>query len=241
MPQISLFRCDLIWGCYTMFNEFFSPSTSIASLVPVVEAPAPVESTGLPSSTSVNQDAPSPNGCEDGFLNGILHEEVYVCQPNGFVDPDNPNRVYRLKKAQYGLKQAPRAWYNLLSSFLPSQGFSKGTVNLTLFIRKEGKDILVSKYALESLKKYGMESCDLVDTPIVEKSKLDEDLKGKAVDPTHYRGMVGTLMYLTSSRPGLVYVVCVCARYQARPTEKDSAIALKAFADDDTRRILLLH
>ncbi|GJR56412.1 hypothetical protein Tco_1406933 [Tanacetum coccineum] len=82
-----------------------------------------------------------------------------------------------------------------------------------------------------------MESCDPVDTPMVEKSKLDEDPQGKAVDPTHYLGMVGTLMYLTSSRPDLVYAVCMCARYQARSTKKnlhaDSAIALIAFADAD--------
>ncbi|GKD53867.1 hypothetical protein Tco_1287254, partial [Tanacetum coccineum] len=77
-----------------------------------------------------------------------------------------------------------------------------------------------SKYALESLKKYGMESSDPVDTPMVEKSKLDEDTQGKAVDPTHYRGMVGTLMYLTASRPDLTFVVCMCARYQTKPTEK---------------------
>ncbi|GKD51311.1 hypothetical protein Tco_1280287 [Tanacetum coccineum] len=65
-----------------------------------------------------------------------------------------------------------------------------------------------------------MESSDPVDTPIVEKSKLDEDIQGKAVDPTHYRGMVGTLIYLTASRPDLTFAVCMCARYQAKPTEK---------------------
>ncbi|GKB13969.1 hypothetical protein Tco_0847892 [Tanacetum coccineum] len=79
-----------------------------------------------------------------------------------------------------------------------------------------------SKYALESLKKYGMESCDPVDTPMVEKSKLDEDLQGKAFDPTHYRGMVSTLMYLIASRSDLTF---------AYP--KDSSIALIAFADAD--------
>ncbi|GJW21326.1 hypothetical protein Tco_0031948, partial [Tanacetum coccineum] len=63
-------------------------------------------------------------------------------------------------------------------------------------------------------------SSDPVDTPLVEKSKLDEDPQGKAVDPTHYRGMVGTLMYLTASKPDLTFVVCMCARYQAKPTEK---------------------
>ncbi|GJS82181.1 hypothetical protein Tco_0748722 [Tanacetum coccineum] len=102
-----------------------------------------------------------------------------------------------------------------------------------------------------------METCDPVDTPMVEKSKLDEDPQGKAVDPTRYRGMIGTLMYLTSSRPDLVFVVCMCARYQAKPTKKhlhavkrifrylrgtinmglwyskDSCIALTAFADAD--------
>ncbi|GJZ84831.1 retrovirus-related pol polyprotein from transposon TNT 1-94 [Tanacetum coccineum] len=147
--------------------------------------------------------------------------------------------------------------------------FSKGTVDPTLFIRRQGKDILLisqsprgiflnqSKYALESLKKYGMESSDPVDTPMVEKSKLDEDPQGKAVDPTHYHGMVGTLMYLTASRPDLTFVVCMCAWYQAKPTKKhlhavkrifkylrgtvnrglwypkDSSIALTAYADAD--------
>ncbi|GJW51924.1 hypothetical protein Tco_0093275 [Tanacetum coccineum] len=65
-----------------------------------------------------------------------------------------------------------------------------------------------------------MKSCDPMDTPMVEKSKLDEDTQGKAFDPTHYREMVGTFMYLTASRPDLTFVVCMCARYQAKPTEK---------------------
>ncbi|GJV12812.1 retrovirus-related pol polyprotein from transposon TNT 1-94 [Tanacetum coccineum] len=213
----------------------------------------------------------------------------------------------------YGLKQAPRAWYDMLSSFLISNDFSKGSVDPTMFIRREGNDLILvqiyvddiifaastpelcdlfakimcskfkmsmmgkisfflglqisqsprgifinqSKYALESLKKYGYESCDPVDTPMVEKSKLDEDKEGKAVDPSHYRGMIGTLLYLTASRPDLQFAICMCARYQARPTEKhlnavkrifrylkgtvhrglwypkDSSFALTAFADAD--------
>ncbi|GJS17734.1 retrovirus-related pol polyprotein from transposon TNT 1-94 [Tanacetum coccineum] len=99
-----------------------------------------------------------------------------------------------------------------LNDILREEEFSKGTVDPTLFIRRQGKDILLSKYALESLKKYGMESSDLVDTSMVEKSKLDEDPQGKAVDLTHYRGMVGTLMYLTTSRPNLTFGVCMYAR-----------------------------
>ncbi|GKA34353.1 retrovirus-related pol polyprotein from transposon TNT 1-94, partial [Tanacetum coccineum] len=108
------------------------------------------------------------------FLNGNLREEVYVSQLDGFVDPDNPNHVYKLKKPLYGLKQAPCAC-------------PRG-----IFINQ-------SKYALESLKKYEFDSYDLVDTPMVEKFKLDEDKEEKEIDPSHYRGMIGTLLYLTAT------------------------------------------
>ncbi|GJU69158.1 retrovirus-related pol polyprotein from transposon TNT 1-94 [Tanacetum coccineum] len=174
------------------------------------------------------------------FLNGNLREEVYVSQSDGFVDPDNPNHVYKLKKALYGLKQAPRAWYDMLSSFLISQDFSKGSVDLTLFIRREGKELLLvkSKYALKSLKKYGFDSCDPVDTPMVEKSKLDEDKEGKVVDPSHYRGMIGTLLYLTASRPDLQFAICMCARYQARPTKKHLHAVKRIFCTSGSMQFL---
>nr|GEX52745.1 retrovirus-related Pol polyprotein from transposon TNT 1-94 [Tanacetum cinerariifolium] len=113
------------------------------------------------------------------FLNGEPHEEVYVSQPKGFIDQDNPTHVYKLKKALYGLKQAPHAWYDMLSSFLLSQKFSKGAVDPTLFIKKDGKDILMTKYALEILKKNGMDPSDTVNTHMVDRTKLDEDLQGK--------------------------------------------------------------
>ncbi|GJT64739.1 retrovirus-related pol polyprotein from transposon TNT 1-94 [Tanacetum coccineum] len=85
------------------------------------------------------------------FLNGNLWEEVYVSQPDGFVDLDNPNHVYKLKEALYGLKQAPRAWYDMLSSFLISQDFSKGSVDPTLFIRKEGKELLLVQVYVDDI------------------------------------------------------------------------------------------
>ncbi|GKF00859.1 retrovirus-related pol polyprotein from transposon TNT 1-94, partial [Tanacetum coccineum] len=85
------------------------------------------------------------------FLNGILRKEVYVCQPDRFVDPENSNHVYKLKKALYGLKQALCAWYNLLSSFLLSQKFTKGTVDPTLFVRREGKDILLVQIYVDDI------------------------------------------------------------------------------------------
>ncbi|GJZ45898.1 retrovirus-related pol polyprotein from transposon TNT 1-94 [Tanacetum coccineum] len=139
------------------------------------------------------------------FLNGNLREEVYVSHLNGFVDPDNPNHVYKLKKALYGLKQAPRAWYDMLSSFLISQDFSKGSMDPTLFIHKEGKELLLVQVYVDdiifaaSTPKYGFDSCDPVDAPMVEKSKLDEDKEGKAVDSSYYRGMIDTLLYLIAT------------------------------------------
>ncbi|GJR64237.1 retrovirus-related pol polyprotein from transposon TNT 1-94, partial [Tanacetum coccineum] len=247
------------------------------------------------------------------FLNGDLQEEVFVSQPEGFEDQENPTHVYRLKKALYGLKQAPRAWYDTLSKFLLANNFFKGAVDPTLFTRKSGKHILLvqiyvddiifastdhnachifskemnskfqmsmmgqmsfflglqvsqsprgifinqAKYALETLKKYGMDLSDPVDTPMVDRLKLDEDLMGIPVDQTRFRGMVGSLMYLTASRPDLVFAVCMCARYQAKPTKKhfeaikrvfrylkgtinmglwypkDNAMSLTAYADAD--------
>nr|GEZ34974.1 retrovirus-related Pol polyprotein from transposon TNT 1-94 [Tanacetum cinerariifolium] len=154
------------------------------------------------------------------FLHGALKEDVYVYQPEGFIDTDHPSHVYKLKKALYGLKQAPRAWYNELSTFLLQNHFFKGTIDLTLFITRFHDDILVSKYVLEILKKYGMESCDPVGTPMEIKDKLDLDQNGTPVDATIYCSMIGALMYLTSSRPDIVHATCLCARYQAKPTKK---------------------
>nr|GFB18876.1 retrovirus-related Pol polyprotein from transposon TNT 1-94 [Tanacetum cinerariifolium] len=85
------------------------------------------------------------------FLNGNLREELYVSQPDGFVDQNNPNHVYKLKKALYGLKEAPRAWYDMLSSFLISQDFSKGSVDPTLFIRRNGNDLLLVQIYVDDI------------------------------------------------------------------------------------------
>nr|GFB88075.1 ribonuclease H-like domain-containing protein [Tanacetum cinerariifolium] len=139
------------------------------------------------------------------FLHGSLKEDVYVCQPKGFIDVDHPSHVYKLKKALYGLKQAP--------------------VNQSPC----GTFINQSKYVLEILKKYGMESCDPVGTPMEIKDKLDLDQNGTPVDATKYRSMIGALMYLTSSRPDIVHATCLCARYQAKPTEKHLKEAKRIF------------
>nr|GEW37974.1 hypothetical protein [Tanacetum cinerariifolium] len=215
-------------------------------------------------------------GVKTAFLNGPLKEEVYVAQPDGFVDPDHPEKVYRLRKALYGLKQAPRAWYDELSAFLTSKGFTKGTIDPTIFTIRYGEDILLvqiyvddiifgstnhkyskrfeklmhsrfkmslmgeikfflglqiqqspsgifinqAKYTLEILHKHGMDKGQRIGTPIAMKHKLDADLSGNPVDQTDYRSKIGSLMYLTSSRPDIVQAICFCARYQSRPTEK---------------------
>ncbi|GJZ22033.1 retrovirus-related pol polyprotein from transposon TNT 1-94 [Tanacetum coccineum] len=189
------------------------------------------------------------------FLNGELKEEVYVSQPEEFVDQDNPSHVYKLKKALYGLKQAPHAWYDILLSFLISQYFSKGAVDPTLFTRQAGNNLLLvqiyvevivfastntaiprgifinqSKYASEIVKKYGLLSIDSVDTPMVEKNKLDEDLHEKQVDATLYRGMIGSLMYVTSSRPDLIYAGNI---NMGLWYSKDTGMYLTAYADAD--------
>ncbi|GJR04247.1 retrovirus-related pol polyprotein from transposon TNT 1-94 [Tanacetum coccineum] len=188
------------------------------------------------------------------FLNGELKEEVYVSQPEGFIDPDHPTHVYRLKKGFYGLKQAPRAWYNTILRFLLDNKFSKDDIIFTstdlkacntfskemslkfqmsmmeqmssflgLQVSQSPGGIFInrSKYAQEILIKYGMDTSDPVDTPMVDRLKLDEDPLGIPVDQTRFRGTINW---------GLLY-------------PKDTAMALTAYADadhagcQDTRRI----
>nr|GEU92054.1 hypothetical protein [Tanacetum cinerariifolium] len=139
------------------------------------------------------------------FLNEILKEEVYVGQPPGFVSKQYPDHVYALDKALYGLKQAPRAWYDILSQFLIESGLQKGLIDTTLSIKKK------------------------VPTPMVEQAKLKLDLVGKLVDHTDYRSMIGSLMYVTSSRPDIMFATCMCARYQAYPNEHHVSAVKRIF------------
>nr|GEW63835.1 copia protein [Tanacetum cinerariifolium] len=188
-----------------LFDELLTPPPSVDPQAPKVIAPiadviplVQTESTGSPSLTSVDQDAPLPSKSQTipetqssiipqdveedihdikvthmgndplfgvpipevisaksssttAFLNGNLTEEVYVSQPDGFVDQDNPNHMYKLKKALYGLKQALRAWYDMLSPFLISQDFSKGSVDPTLFIRRNENDLLLEQIYVDDI------------------------------------------------------------------------------------------
>nr|GEU31904.1 retrovirus-related Pol polyprotein from transposon TNT 1-94 [Tanacetum cinerariifolium] len=145
-----------------------------------------------------------------------LEAEVYVAQPDGFVDPDHPEKVYRLRKALYELRQAPRACRFEMSLM----GEMKFFLRLQIHQSPRGIFINQAKYALEILHKHVMDKGQSIGTPMETKPKLDADLSGNPIDQTDYRSKIGSLMYLTSSKPDIVQAVCFCARYQSRPTEK---------------------
>ncbi|GJU93944.1 putative ribonuclease H-like domain-containing protein [Tanacetum coccineum] len=188
---------------------------------------------------------------KSAFLYGKIEEEVYVCQPPGFEDPDFPDRVYKVEKALYGLHQAPRAWYETLSTYLLDNGFQRGKIDKTLFIKrgaciafeklmhekfqmssmgeltfflglqvkqkKDGIFISQDKYVAEILKKFGFTKDKTASTPMETQKPLLKDEDGEEVDVHMYRSMIGLLMYLTSSRPDIMFAVCACARYQVNP------------------------
>ncbi|GJW42766.1 putative ribonuclease H-like domain-containing protein [Tanacetum coccineum] len=210
---------------------------------------------------------------KSAFLYGTIDEEVYVSQPPGFVDPDHPTKVYKVVKALYGLHQAPRAWYATLSTFLEKHGYKRGTIDKTLFIRRNKKDIMLvqvyvddiifgstnkswcaefealmqsrfqmssmgeltfflglqvkqnkegifisqDKYVAEILKKFDLVHVKVLSLVWRTKLPLTKDEEAFDVDVHLYRSMIGSLMYLTASRPDIMYAVCVCSRFQVTP------------------------
>ncbi|GJU40118.1 putative ribonuclease H-like domain-containing protein [Tanacetum coccineum] len=150
---------------------------------------------------------------------------MYVCQPPGFEDPDIPDRVYKVEIALYGLHQALGAWYETLSTYLLDNGFQKGKIDKTLFIKRHNGDILLVQVYVDdiifgSTKK---ELCNAFEkfievkttsTPMETQKPLLKDEDGEEVDVYMYRSMIGSLMYLTSSRPDIMFVVYAYARYQ---------------------------
>ncbi|GJY60219.1 retrovirus-related pol polyprotein from transposon TNT 1-94 [Tanacetum coccineum] len=257
-----------------MFDELLNPPSSVDRPAPEVIAPIaevvdpePAASTGSPSSTTVDQDAPSPKNnfeassssdviptivhtaapnsehvtkwTKDHPLDNIigelqrpvstrlqLHEQALFCYYDAFLTSVKPkNYKYTLTQAcwieamQEELNDIERleVWELVPQDILREEVYVS---QLDGFVDQDNPNhVYKLKKALYGLKQAPC-ACDPVDTPMVEKSKLDEDTQGKAVDPTHYRGMVGTLMYLTASRSDLTFAVCMCARYQAKPTDK---------------------
>ncbi|KAG2380359.1 Retrovirus-related Pol polyprotein from transposon TNT 1-94 Protease [Vigna angularis] len=222
---------------------------------------------------------------KSAFLNGYIKEDVFVEQPPGFEDFKNPNHIYKLKNALYGLKQAPRSWYERLSNFLVENGFNRGKIDSTLFIKRIGKHFLIvqvyvddiifgssnatlcenfaksmqgefemsmmgeltfflglqikqmeketfisqTKYCREILKKFEMDNAKEASTPMGTSCYLDKDETGKEVSQTKYRSMIGSLLYLTASRPDIMQSVCVCARYQSSPRESHLTAVKRIF------------
>nr|GEV83296.1 uncharacterized mitochondrial protein AtMg00810-like [Tanacetum cinerariifolium] len=210
---------------------------------------------------------------KSAFLYGTIKEEVYVCQSLGFEDPDHLDKVYKVVKALYGLHQAPRAWYETLANYLLENGFHRGKIDQTLFIKRQKCDILLvqiyvddiifgatnkdlcksfeklmidnfqmssmgeltfflglqvkqktygifisqDKYVAKILEKFGLTEGKSASTPIDTEKPLLKDPDGEDVDVHTYRSMIGSLMYLTSSRPDIMFAVCACVHFQVTP------------------------
>ncbi|GJX51594.1 retrovirus-related pol polyprotein from transposon TNT 1-94 [Tanacetum coccineum] len=166
---------------------------------------------------------------KSAFLNGFINEEVYVAQPSGFIDFEKLDHVYKLKKALYGLKQAPKAWYDRLKAFLVKHECKMGMFEMSMMGElnfflglqikqmEDGIFFNQSKYIKEMLKKFGLEDSKPMKTPMSSDTKLMKDEECESVDSTKYRGMIGSLLYLTASRPDIMFSVCLCVRFQEVP------------------------
>ncbi|GKB07157.1 putative ribonuclease H-like domain-containing protein, partial [Tanacetum coccineum] len=183
------------------------------------------------------------------FLYGKIDEEVYVSQPPGFIDPKYTQKIYKVVNALYGLHQAPRAWYATLSTFLLKNGYRRGTIDKTLFIKKDKHDIILvqvyvddiifgstnkscqDKYVAKILKKFDFVSVKTASTPIETQKPLVKDEAASDVDVHLYRSMIGSLMYLTASRPDIMYL-------KGKPKlglwyRRVSSFDLEAYSDSD--------
>nr|GEX66205.1 hypothetical protein [Tanacetum cinerariifolium] len=183
------------------------------------------------------------------FLYKKIEEEVYVCQPSGFEDPYFPNKVYKVEKALYGLHQPLRAWYETLSTYLMDNGFYRGQIDKTFFIKRHKDDILLVQVYVDDIifgstrkemntefkslmhDKFQMSSMGelsfflTASTPMEPNKAFFKDADAKDVDVHLYRPTIRSLMYLTVSRPDITFVVCACAR--------DSPFDLESFSNSD--------
>ncbi|GJV47886.1 putative ribonuclease H-like domain-containing protein [Tanacetum coccineum] len=222
---------------------------------------------------------------KSAFLYGKINEEVYVSQPPGFLDPKYPQKVYKVVKALYGLHQAPRAWYATLSTFLLKNGYKRGTIDKTLFIKKDKNDIILvqvyvddiifgstkkswcdefealmksrfqmssmgeltfflglqvkqkpdgifisqDKYVAEILKKFDFANVKTASTPIETQKPLVKDEEASNVVVHLYRSRIGSLMYLTASRPDIMFAVCACSRFQVTPKSSHLSAVKRIF------------
>ncbi|CAL2267031.1 unnamed protein product [Prunus armeniaca] len=218
---------------------------------------------------------------KSAFLNGVLKEEVYVDQPQGFVKKDEETKVYKLHKALYGLKQAPRAWYDEIDAYFNKAGFKKSPSEATLYVKAEGSDVLIvslyvddivytgsssqmieefrrdmmehyemtdlgvlhhflgmgviqpkqniflhqRKYGQKLVEKFGLKDCKIVATPLAMNETLSKNDGSEAADEGEYRQIVGSLLYLTATRPDIMFAASLLARFMHNPTKKHMGTA----------------
>jgi hypothetical protein len=206
------------------------------------------------------------------FLNGVIEEEVYIEQPQGFEVEDRKSHVCRLKKALHGLKQAPRAWYGRIDSFLTSLGFTKSKEDSNLYFKVmndepvilllyvdylflTGEEKLITeckkrlaskfemkeldlmhyflglevwqsperiflnqgKYTVKILMRFDMLKCKPMNTPMEAKLKLLVDTSSDLIDATPYRQIIGSLMYLTNTRPDICFSMNTLSQVLVEP------------------------
>ncbi|GJY06306.1 putative ribonuclease H-like domain-containing protein [Tanacetum coccineum] len=168
---------------------------------------------------------------KSAFLYGTIYEEVYVSQPLDFVDPKFLKKVYKVVKALCGLHQAPRAWYATLSTFLVKRGYIRGTIDHTLFIKKDKKDIMLVQVYVDdiifcSTKKSWCDEFEALMKSKFQMSSMGEltfflglqvKQKEDGIFISQDKSMIGSLMYLNASRPDIIFAVCACSRFQVIP------------------------
>mgnify|MGYP001791670327 CR=1 FL=1 len=210
---------------------------------------------------------------KSAFLNGELKDEIYVEQPEGFLQEEG--KVLRLKKALYGLKQAPKAWYTKIDGYFTHQGFRRSISEPTLYIKSQGNNIIIvslyvddlivtgnntslieefkkdmmdtfemsnlglmhyflgmeikqeeegifisqKKYTEDMLKKFRMQDCKPVVTPLIPNEKLKKEDGSKPANATNYRSLIGSLLYLTATRPDIMYATSLLSRFMESPSE----------------------
>nr|GEY26143.1 putative ribonuclease H-like domain-containing protein [Tanacetum cinerariifolium] len=178
---------------------------------------------------------------KSAFLYGTIEEEVYVCQPPGFEDTYFPNKVYKVEKALYGLHQAHRAWYGTLFTYLLENRFRRGTIDKTLFMKKDGDDILLVQVYVNYIifgstkkslcdefeqmmhKRFQISSIgelifilglQAASTQMEPNKALIKDAEAEDIDVHLCRSMIGSLMYLTSFKPNIMFAFCACLKFQ---------------------------
>ncbi|GKA97364.1 putative ribonuclease H-like domain-containing protein, partial [Tanacetum coccineum] len=180
---------------------------------------------------------------KSAFLYGKIDEEVYVSQPPGFIDPKYPKKVYKVVKALYGLHQAPRAWYATLSTFLLKNGYRRGTIDKTLFIKKDKHDIILVQVYVDdiifgSTKKSWCDEFEALMKSIFQMSSIGEltfflglqvKQKEDGIFISQDKSMIGSLMYLTASRPDIMFAVCACSRFQVNPKTSHLSVVKRIF------------